>query len=334
MDALANALDCIRLSAPLLAQLKLGQNLELTMGGEAPPSGSSPFHYVASGQCRLALGERIVELAEGDMIILPHWPDYRLMSGDAAERFNIVDVIADNRQPLWSPADGLDSSLFISLGKPPTVVELFSGIFTFQGPQGAFLLHSLPEVIRLRAGELGGEGLLRASLEFMAQEEPGRPGYAATASRMLELLLVEALRSWALTAAHAPGEIRGLADPTLARVLHAIHTRPGEPWTLASLARLAARSRSSFSDHFAKTMGMTPAAYLTNFRCHLAEQRLMTSDTSVTKLAGELGYGSAFAFSRAFSKSRGITPARFRSNAARADAMASHPASGGVLPGN
>jgi len=312
MDALAHALAGIRLTSPLLAELKIGGDVELSLGGKGSLTGSSPFHYVSSGACRLLIGEDAFDLSQGDMIVLPHWPNYRLATGTRGSSFDILEVISEGRQPRWSPDAGLDTSLFLTLGEPPAVATLLSGIFVFEGSPGAFLLQALPALIHFRADRTGMGELLEASLAFVGGDAPGRPGYAATASRLLELLLVETLRTWALTTPHMPGLLRGMVDPSLARVIYAIHSRPGLPWSLEEMSRIAGRSRSSFARHFASIMGVTPAAYLLEWRCHLAERRLAESDVSVAALAEELGYGSSFAFSRAFRSLRKVTPAGYR----------------------
>lgn len=312
MDALSQALSRIRLKSPLLSQLRLGRNLSLEMSDGTPPALCCPFHFVSAGSCRVVVGTEAWVLQENDLIVLPHWPRYRLETGAGSAHVDIFTVVADHHLPPWSPVKGLDEALPMLAGSAPIEATVLSGIFTLDSAQGESLLSDLPDRILLNAQADGLGGLLRASLQFIGAEAPGRPGYAASASRLLELLFVETLRGWVLATDHPTGRLRGMVDPRLAPVLSAIHSRPGHVWTLPKLASLAGQSRSKFCAHFLSAIGTTPAAYIGDWRCQIAERRLMRTDEPIAKLAAELGYGSAFSFSRAFRTLRGVTPAGYR----------------------
>ncbi len=66
-----------------------------------------------------------------------------------------------------------------------------------------------------------------------------RPARDLVLTRLLEVLLIEALRSMTGTAA-LPGLLRGLADPRLAAAIRQMHERPGHAWTVSELASEAA----------------------------------------------------------------------------------------------
>jgi AraC-like DNA-binding protein len=312
MDALSHALAGIRLTSPLLARLKLGDDCALEIG-DYGWSHLCPFHYVSSGQCRVVVGSAsTLELKKGDMILLPRCPFHCIETGDALTRFDILDTAKTRGLPVWSPAEDLDEPSIIEVGQSPVKVTLLSGVFVFKSSQTALLLRNLPDWLRIDPLQYGIEDLLRAALIFVDANAIGRPGYAATATRLLEVLLVEALRIWVTETDHTTGLLRGIMDATLSQALNAIHMRPGHPWTVKELAAVAGRSRSGFAEHFTAVIGTPPAAYLADWRFQLAEERLATSDVSIKALADELGYDSSFAFSRAFRNRRGVTPARFR----------------------
>ena len=67
--------------------------------------------------------------------------------------------------------------------------------------------------------------------------------------RLLEVLLIEALRSTNLTNA-SQGLLRGLADERLAVAIRLMHESPKSPWTVVELAKEAALSRSAFFVRF------------------------------------------------------------------------------------
>jgi transcriptional regulator GlxA family with amidase domain len=143
-----------------------------------------------------------------------------------------------------------------------------------------------------------------------------RPGRELVLSRLVEVMLVEALRSTAGEAT-PPGLLRGLADPRLAPALRQLHRHPGRSWTVPELAKTAALSRSSFFERFTRTVGMPPMEYLLAWRMALAKDLLRRQDVGLEEVAERIGYGSASNFSTAFSRHVGQAPSRY-ARAARA----------------
>src|SRR5690606_2262932 len=76
-----------------------------------------------------------------------------------------------------------------------------------------------------------------------------RPGREHILARLLEVLLVEALRSTADENAPA-GLLRGLADTKLAAAMRLMHSDPARAWAVEELAKQAALSRSAFFERF------------------------------------------------------------------------------------
>jgi AraC-like DNA-binding protein len=123
-------------------------------------------------------------------------------------------------------------------------------------------------------------------------------------------MLVEALRSVPADLT-ATGLLAGLRDPQLVAALRAIHTKTAHPWTLTTLARDAAMSRSSFAERFARVVGKTPLNYLLEWRLAVARHRLAREQKSVAETALAVGYESASGFSTAFSREMGMSPKEF-----------------------
>ena len=59
--------------------------------------------------------------------------------------------------------------------------------------------------------------------------------------------------------------------------------------------------------------GRPPIRYLTQWRMHLAEDLLDTTELAVFTVARRVGYDSEEAFSRAFKREHGLSPAHWRS---------------------
>ena len=138
-------------------------------------------------------------------------------------------------------------------------------------------------------------------------------GSQALMDRLLDWALVCTLRSWLAEQQHcAPAWYRGMSDPVVGPALSAIHDRPFDRWTVASLATEAAVSRALFARRFTEVMGEPPLAYLTEWRMAEAEELLADPARSVAQVATTVGYSDAFGFSAAFKRLRGTSPTEFR----------------------
>lgn len=170
------------------------------------------------------------------------------------------------------------------------------------------LAQALPSLVAVPVHAV--QGLEPALALLCAEVDHVQCGHRVLADRLFEVVLVQLLR-WIVQhperAGVRPGLIAGLADARLAPVLVAVHERPAERWTLASMAALAGMSRSAFSEHFRTVMGRSPAAYVGDWRVALAQDQLR-SGAPVNAVARELGYGDASTFTRAFASRVGATP--------------------------
>ena len=78
------------------------------------------------------------------------------------------------------------------------------------------------------------------------------------------------------------------------------------------LAEKAGLSRSALAQRFTDMLGQPPMQYLTRWRLTLAAQRLREEQTSIARIAADIGYDSEAAFNRAFKRELGETPAAWR----------------------
>ncbi|GAA1640418.1 AraC family transcriptional regulator [Actinoplanes couchii] len=169
------------------------------------------------------------------------------------------------------------------------------------------VIDALPDLIHVRGGR--GDDGFDDTVRLLGRELT-RPGIAGTAmlNNLVDIMLIQLLR-----AAPLKGFLGMLHDPVVNRALERIHTEPGRQWTTTSLAAEIAVSRATLARRFPVALGLSPAAYLTQWRMDLAAMRLRRTGDSVESIAAAVGYGSVPAFSRAFTRARGLTPGRFRS---------------------
>lgn len=178
----------------------------------------------------------------------------------------------------------------------------------FEGGASHPLASALPALIVLPLREV--DGLEHTLALLFAETERLRCGQRLLADRLFEVLLLQLLR-WLLDhpekSGLPPGLLTGLGHPRLARALVAVHERPGDAWTLDSMAAHAGMSRSAFAATFKDQMGETPADYLLRWRVSIA-QTLLRNGQSIKTAADTLGYASASSFSRAFAQTTGVSP--------------------------
>jgi AraC-like DNA-binding protein len=118
--------------------------------------------------------------------------------------------------------------------------------------------------------------------------------------------MVYALKCYAEGFEHHGNVLALYRNTKLFRAVRAIHSYPERSWTLASLARESAMSRTRFAELFSKEAGITATQYLTWWRMQLAWAKL-SSGESVESVSESVGYRSEAAFARAFKKVFGKT---------------------------
>ncbi len=197
------------------------------------------------------------------------------------------------------------------LGDPsdPADLTMLIGHFDFASPDAALLVSLLPQLIHVR-----GEQRLATLVQLVGDESRAtRPGRDLILSRLLEVLLIEALRFRFSTSGTTapPGLLRGLADDRIATALRQMHGDPARNWTVPELAQTAALSRSAFFARFSRTVGLAPMEYLLSWRMALSKDLLRRTQATVAEVAAQVGYASASAFSVAFSRHVGQPPARY-----------------------
>jgi len=254
------------------------------------------FCALLEGSVRLEVeGREPLVMETGDFVLLPAAYDFTSSSTAAAPVAGIDSVPFELRPNVFRLGD--------PVAEPD--VRMLIGYCAFGSTDAALLVTLLPALIHAR-----GEERLTTLIQLAVQESRAeRPGREVILARLMEVLFIEALRS---SGPHCPcGILRGLGDDRVAAAIRRIHEQPAAPWTIASLARASAMSRSAFFDRFRRTVGMAPMEYLLHWRMVLAKDLLRGQDISVAEIARRVGYGSASAFSVAFTRHVGVPPSTY-----------------------
>lgn len=266
-----------------------------------PPFGQPSFALVIRGGCWISVdGLRPVTLQTGDFVFYPSMPAFTMAADSTVKPRHVVP----------SAVPGRTEEIYHGRSRTKSTAIILGGYFSFDSINAALLLDFLPTMLRIRSTDPAGHSIGALVSLIRREVDEARPGRDLVLTRLVEVMLVEALRS-APSHLTPTGLLAGLRDPRLARALHAIHTRPAHPWNLVSLAHTAGLSRSSFAERFASLMRSTPLHYLLRLRLGLAKSLLVHDGVTVAEAALAVGYESASGFSTAFSREVGLSPRQF-----------------------
>lgn len=268
------------------------------------------FHIVAAGRCWISIsgGERHWANA-GDVIVLPYGSDY-LMGGE--EDATVVPILNLMSGPPWLSMPVLEH------GAGGSRTDIVCGHMYCDEPLFDPAMRAFPPVFVVRVPEGPAARWVASSITYaLAVTTESLPAPPAS-TRLPELLLTEVLRIHLATAPMAEhGWIAALHDRVLAPAMAALHAEPERKWTVAELAGVATVSRSVLDQRFRDVLGRSPIRYLAEWRMHLADDLLRTTDLSVAAVSRRVGYESEEAFSRAFRRRHGSSPGAWRSQQPR-----------------
>jgi len=297
MDALGAVVTLLRPQAILSTIVHGGGRWGVCYSAFGQPS----FGLILKGSCWFAVdGVPARVLETGDFVLLPATPGFTMASDQEVEPKLLEPVPSENQ---------LDEVVHGDSTTEPSV-SLLGGYFAFDPINASILVNLLPRMLHIRATDPAIDSVARIVELVKREATERRAGQTLVLTRLIEVLLVEALRSTPADL-NTTGLLAGLQDPQLATALRGIHTNAANPWTVVTLARQAGMSRSSFAERFARVIGMTPLHYLLQWRTALAKNMLAWEQMSVGETALAVGYQSASAFSTAFSRETGRSPKEF-----------------------
>jgi AraC-like DNA-binding protein/mannose-6-phosphate isomerase-like protein (cupin superfamily) len=299
-DVLSEVLTLIRLRGELVYTAFLGE----PWGLQFQP-GPAHFHFIEKGEAWVTpAGERPKRVIEGDLVLLPLGKGHVIADalGSPVENIGIVAASHFDRE-----------ELVLRHGGDGPVTRLVGGFFSFEGSPLPAVMSALPPLIHIPRGDAGAPPWLAAISHFLvAEAQQPNPGSSLMISRLIDLLVIRTLRSWAASEANRMGWLGGLGEERIGRVLSAMHADPFRRWTVQSLAEVARMSRSIFAERFTSAVGEPPLRYLSRWRLTIAADLLRSGGLKVTEAAYRSGYASDAAFSRAFKAHFGYAPSEAR----------------------
>lgn len=294
MDVLADLLARARARGAVFSSLDLAPPWGVEFSGSRPLT----LHALLAGEAWLepAGGGAPRRLGPGTLVLGRAGDRYRVVHAPGAQ---VIPIGEARRRGSDPPSPGPRATLMC-------------GAYTLDGTVCDGLLASLPRFVTIHTADQGPQ--LAAAVQLLAAEIGQQdPGQQTVLDRLLDLILVYVMRLWfSLPGSAPPGWYHALEDPALGPVLRAVHADPAGRWTGATMAKVAGLSRAAFARRFAAQVGTPPAAYLASLRMDLADAALLRPGTTLAAVAGQVGYGSEFAFSDAFKRHHGVTPGRWR----------------------
>jgi AraC-like DNA-binding protein len=299
---------------PVSSVLSLTRARAVTAGGftagtrwglRFPPPEKIKLFVMAKGKSLVSVEglDTAFQLKEGDVMLLQAKQGFAIAS-DADAPLQDAREVFDPVTPGVRDLGG-DDILFLG------------GHVDLDGVSSDLLFEHLPQALHIRK-DASAPGRLAWLLERLVEEHSeAAPGGEQARGALIQLMLVEVLRVHLLSGDHLkPGWFRALGDERLAHALRSVHADPSRDWTVQELARVSGMSRTAFAVRFKAIAGLTPLAYVTDWRMRLA-RRGLRDGVPITALALAVGYASEAAFSTAFKRVSGMPPKNYRTMARR-----------------
>jgi AraC-like DNA-binding protein len=303
IDPLGEALHFLRMSGVFYCRSEFTAPWGLAL---PPFAACMMFHVVTAGDCWLEVeGADGCALRVGDLALVPHGKGHRLVSGPDAKLEALFDLpreLISDRYEILRHGGG---------GAPTNVI---CGVVRFDHPAAAQLLRLLPPRIKVDAWRSPEAEWIQSTLRFItAEARELRAGGETVITRLADILVIQAIRSWiAEDAAAQTGWLGALRNKQIGRAIALIHRDPGADWTVESLANEVGMSRSAFAARFTELVGEPAMQYVTRWKMGTALMWLKENDAPLSDLAARIGYDSEAAFNRAFKRVVGTTPGAVR----------------------
>lgn len=303
-------LSDVRLVAASVAEFTIGAGRGLAMHG--PPF----FFLVLDGECRLhSDGAQPEPLKAGDSVVALRGDLVKLSFTGAVAGFDDIADVGRASGALAGNFQNYAKPLHLFCGESGPACRLMGSALVFsRSATTSALIKACPPILRLTAAETR-LGNWTAAVRDVLRSEADDPlaGFDIAGSALAQFLLTEQLKAYLVREGAGLAAIPGGGRAQrIWKLMQALQREPARPWTMASMAREAAMSRTNFVQSFGELTGTTPFRFLTACRMDHVADLLRGSRLSIAEIATLSGYQSQRAFREAFSRTFGAAPLAFR----------------------
>jgi AraC-like DNA-binding protein len=273
-------------------------------------AGIAKFHMVLEGAAWLRLGIEAPHLVgAGDLVLIPRGQTHT-MSDEPASAVTGLDQLL-----LEHP---LEDGVRLRCGGSGALTRVLCGGFSVGGPGLAELLGLVPDILVVDGQSLAATSWLAPVLSAIEDEvATARPGAGAIQSKIADVFVAQAVRSWLIGADQAgvlPVALLS-GDEAIRDAMNQVRNDLRAQWTIDKLASNVGLSRTAFVERFRKAVGDSPMHYVSRLRLSAAAGLLITTRQSVHEVALATGYENDASLSKAFRREFGVAPGTYRAAA-------------------
>lgn len=306
-DILSDIFETIRLRATFYFRTDYSPPWAITVPDYEQ---AARFHLVIQGRCHVSLPSgKTADLGPGDLILIPRGKQHILADTNGRKPAPLEKII---QQSGYSGT----GTFVLGQGDPKISTQMVCGHFNFTKGADHPLLRALPEIIVMTPSDRARHQILDETLRLVVRRVfADHLGAAAAISRLSEVFFIETVRASINQSPELALLLEAMTDKQISQSLELIHQNTSKAWTVESLANEVGMSRSRFADRFSSLLGDGPMGYLTEWRLQQSLNMLAEPNANIQKIAADVGYKSAAAFTRAFSHKFGAPPSEFRHRA-------------------
>ena len=295
-DVLGDILETLRFRGSLFFR----SDLAAPWGMSLSETGIPRFHIVLSGECFVGSGDHAAVKAEGaDIVMLPNGSSHWIADRPGRE------LVPSNRA---GEACELGNPLFQN---GEITNRLMCGLVHYDQGASHPILDAFPEMMHFSMLEPGGPIWSVVTL-IDAEMQRNQNRFSRITDRLTEVLFLQLLNHYVHENEGATGFLAALRDRRVYRALSLIHQEPEFNWTLTSLGERVGMSRATLVRRFQDVVGVTPMAYIADWRIMKAHNLIKYSATPFEQIADATGFASARTLTRAFQRHYGHTPSELR----------------------
>jgi len=239
---------------------------------------------------------------KGIQVIEQH--EYLVSAGD-------VFVLQGNQKHYFKDVSGVELvNVMFAINKNQNLIS--SAVQKLEGYNALFILESQYRALHHFTNKLHLDRSEMAKFEFILNSmimeiDNKMEGFKTLLANKLEELIVLLSRHYSsLDATEAKSLVR------IGKVIDYLENNFTDKIYLDQLAEMAYMSTRNFQRIFQKAVGSSPSNYIMQIRLQKARKLLRNTDSAITEIAIDTGFGDSNYFIKCFKKEFAITPVKFR----------------------